>query len=167
MFTGDKKEMADAIAKEVGIAIEDTEAAMLPEDKYQQLDELIKESKASNTLGKVAFAGDGINDAPVLALADIGISMGEVGQASAMEASDVIIMQDNLKKIVTTYDISLKTRRIIKQNLIFAIGTKVIILILNLLGISNMWEAVFADVGTTLLTILNTTRILRSKGDRK
>ena len=84
-----------------------------------------------------------------------------------MEASDVIIMQDNLKKIVTTYDISLKTRRIIKQNLIFAIGTKVIILILNLLGISNMWEAVFADVGTTLLTILNTTRILRSKGDRK
>lgn len=167
MFTGDKKEMADAIAKEVGIAIEDTEAAMLPEDKYQQLDELIKESKTSNTLGKVAFAGDGINDAPVLALADIGISMGEVGQASAMEASDVIIMQDNLKKIVTTYDISLKTRRIIKQNLIFAIGTKVIILILNLLGISNMWEAVFADVGTTLLTILNTTRILRSKGDRK
>lgn len=84
-----------------------------------------------------------------------------------MGSSDVIIMQDNLKKIVTTYDISLKTRRIIKQNLIFAIGTKVIILILNLLGISNMWEAVFADVGTTLLTILNTTRILRSKGDRK
>ena len=154
MFTGDSKDIALMIANKVGI--DDVAYKLLPEDKYHLLEREIEEFN-----GKTAFVGDGINDAPSLALADVGISMGGVGSASAIEASDVVIMTDELDKIVDGIKISRYTNKIIKQNLIFAIGTKVVVLILSALGIASMWQAVFADTGVTLITILNTTRILK------
>lgn len=156
MFTGDDKEIANKIAKKV--AIDEVYYELLPQDKYKLLDETITNSKEY-----IAFVGDGINDAPSLALASVGISMGGVGSDSAIEASDIVIMNDDLNKIVEAIKISKKTNKIIKQNLIFAIGVKVLVLLLSALGISSMWQAVFADTGLTLLTILNTTRILKSK----
>ena len=153
MFTGDNKEIATIISKKVGI--NDVYYELLPDDKYNLLQENIKTGKT------VAFVGDGINDAPSLALSNIGISMGGIGSASAIEASDVVIMTDELSKIVDGIRISKKTNKIIKQNLIFAISVKVIVLILSTIGIATMWQAVFADTGVTLLTILNTTRILK------
>ena len=155
MFTGDKKEIATKIAKEVGI--KSVKSEMLPQDKYNELEKVLEKNKN----GKVAFVGDGINDSPVLARADIGISMGGIGSSSAVEASDVVIMTDEISKIIDAINISKKTNRIIKQNLIFSIGVKILILALSLFGIADMWEAVFADVGTTLITIFNTLRILR------
>ena len=156
MFTGDKKEIAEKIAKEVGIKAVKSE--MLPQDKYNELDTIISKREEHQ---KVAFVGDGINDSPVLARADIGISMGGIGSSSAIEASDVVIMTDELYKIVDAIDISKKTNKIIKQNLIFSIGVKILTLVLSLFGIADMWQAVFADVGVTLITIFNTLRILR------
>lgn len=156
MFTGDKKEIAEKIAKEVGIKAVKSE--MLPQDKYNELDAIINKREQNK---KVAFVGDGINDSPVLARADIGISMGGIGSSSAIEASDVVIMTDELSKIVEAIAISKKTNKIIKQNLIFSIGVKILTLILSLFGIADMWQAVFADVGTTLITIFNTIRILK------
>ena len=156
MFTGDKQKVAEKIAKQVGI--NEIKAEMLPQDKYSELEKTLKE-KTSNK--KVAYVGDGINDSPVLARADIGISMGGIGSSSAIEASDVVIMNDELNKITEAIAISKKTNQIIKENLIFAIGIKLLILIFSLFGIADMWEAVFADVGTTLITIFNTIRILK------
>lgn len=156
MFTGDSKDIAEEIAKEVGIT--EVKCEMLPQDKYAKLEEELKGNKTGK---KVAFVGDGINDSPVLARADIGISMGGVGSSSAIEASDVVIMTDELSKILEGIQISKKTNRVIKQNLIFAIGTKIAVLLLSILGVASMWQAVFADVGTTLITILNTIRILK------
>lgn len=156
MFTGDKKEIAEKIAKEVGIKAVKSE--MLPQDKYNELDTIISKREEHQ---KVAFVGDGINDSPVLARADIGISMGGIGSSSAIEASDVVIMTDELSKIVDAIDISKKTNKIIKQNLIFSIGVKILTLVLSLFGIADMWQAVFADVGVTLITIFNTLRILK------
>lgn len=156
MLTGDKKEVATRIAKEVNI--DEVNSEMLPQDKYNELDKVLD----NNITGKkVAYVGDGINDSPVLARADIGISMGGIGSSSAIEASDMVIMTDELKKIIEAIQISKKTNRIIKENLIFSIGVKILILLLSLLGIADMWEAVFADVGTTLITIFNTIRILK------
>lgn len=154
MYTGDSKEIATKIASQLGIT--DVSYELLPEDKYKLLEKEIKSNP-----GKTAFVGDGINDAPSIALADIGISMGGVGSASAIEASDIVIMTDEIDKIVTGIKISKKTNHIIKQNLIFAIGIKILVLILSALGIASMWQAVFADTGVTLITILNTTRILK------
>lgn len=156
MFTGDKKEIAEKIAKQVGIKA--VKAEMLPQDKYNELDKIIEQREENK---KVAFVGDGINDSPVLARADIGISMGGIGSSSAIEASDVVIMTDELNKIVDGIEISKKTNKIIIQNLIFAIGVKILTLLLSLFGIADMWQAVFADVGTTLITIFNTLRILK------
>ena len=154
MFTGDKKEVAIETAKEVGIS--NVVYEMLPADKYNKLEEVIKDEPK-----KTVFVGDGINDSPVLARADIGISMGGIGSSSAIEASDIAIMTDELMKIVEGIKISKNTNKIIKQNLIFSIGVKIATLVLTLLGIADMWQAVFADVGVTLITILNTLRILK------
>lgn len=157
MLTGDRKEVAEQIAKDLDI--KEFKAEMLPEDKYKEIETIIK--KYEGTSSKVAFVGDGINDSPVLALSDIGISMGGVGQAAAIEASDVVIMTDDLNKINKAIEISKKTRKIIVENLIFAITVKVLILALSTLGIAGMWQAIFADVGVTLITIFNTLRILK------
>ena len=156
MFTGDKKEIAEKIAKEVGIKAVKSE--MLPQDKYNELDTIIAKR---DEYQKVAFVGDGINDSPVLARADVGISMGGIGSSSAIEASDVVIMTDELSKIVDAIEVSKKTNKIIKQNLIFSIGVKILTLVLSLLGVADMWQAVFADVGVTLIAIFNTLRILK------
>lgn len=155
MFTGDNKQVALKIASQLNL--DEVKYQMLPDDKYRELEKLI------NNNYKVAFVGDGINDSPVLALADVGISMGGVGQSSAIEASDIVIMTDNISKIKETIQISKFTNKIIKQNLIFAIGVKVLVLTLSALGLTGMWQAVFADVGVTLITILNTLRILKMK----
>ena len=156
MFTGDNKQIAEKTGKEIGI--ENIKSEMLPQDKYNAFEEIInkKDEKA-----KVAFVGDGINDSPVLARADVGISMGGVGSESAIEASDVVIMTDNVLKILDAIKISKKTCGIIRQNLVFAVTVKVLILFLSTIGLSGMWQAVFADVGVTILTIFNTLRILK------
>lgn len=156
MFTGDKKEIAEAIANE--LKIEEVRAEMLPQHKYEELEKVL-DSKIGNQ--KVAYVGDGINDSPVLARSDLGISMGGMGSSSAIEASDMVIMTDELEKILEAIQISKKTNQIIQQNLIFSIGVKILTLLLSLFGIADMWEAVFADVGTTLITIFNTLRILK------
>ena len=155
MFTGDSKDKAISIASKVGI--DNVNYEMLPEDKYNSLERIIK-----NKTGVVAFVGDGINDAPVVKLADLGISMGLNGSDSAIEASDIVIMNDDISKILNAIKISKKTSRIIKENLIFALGIKISVLILAILGLTSMFVAVFADVGVTILCILNTLRILKN-----
>jgi heavy metal-(Cd/Co/Hg/Pb/Zn)-translocating P-type ATPase len=157
LFTGDNKKSAIKVANELGI--KEVYSEMLPDDKYNKLSELILNNKEKNH--KIAFVGDGINDAPVLTLADIGISMGGVGSASAIEASDVVLMTDEVSKIWEAFKISKVTSVIIKQNLIFSIGIKLIFIVLNLLGFSTMSWAVFADVGVTVIAILNSIRILK------
>ena len=151
MFTGDHKNSAlDVFEK---LKLDDVKYEMLPEDKFNEYEKVSSDGELT------AFVGDGINDAPVLKRSDIGISMGSVGAPAAIEASDVVVMGDDLTKIVTGIDISKYTNYIIKQNLVFAIGVKVIILILSVFGLTTMWFAVFADTGVTLITILNTLRI--------
>ena len=157
MFTGDNKKAAKQIAEELGIS--EFAAEMLPDQKYFELEKELEKYKGTN--GKVAFVGDGINDSPVLARADVGISMGGVGSGSAIEASDIVVMTDSIDRIDCAIDISKKTSKIIKQNLIFSIGVKIIVLVLSVFGVANMWEAVFADVGATLITVLNSLRILK------
>ena len=155
MFTGDNLEIAKDIAGKIGI--KEIKAEMLPNEKYEEIEKIL----ASNVNGKVAFTGDGLNDSPVLARADVGISMGGVGQEAAIEASDVVIMTDDVSKIYEAINISKKTSKIIKQNLLFAILTKIVVLVLSTLGFAGMWQAIFADVGVTLITVLNTLRILK------
>ena len=154
MFTGDKKEIALSISEKLNI--DEVKYEMLPTDKFQEYEKV-----ANNKI--TAFVGDGINDAPVLKRADIGISMGMNGSDSAIEASDIVLMKDDLTKLVQAINISKFTKKIIIQNLIFALSVKVIILILSILGFANMWFAVFADTGVTLLTILNALQILKKK----
>ena len=156
MFTGDKKEIAQKVAKEVGI--KEVKYEMLPQNKYEELEKVLQGKKPSE---KVAYVGDGINDSPVLARADIGISMGGVGSSSAIEASDIVIMTDELSKVIEGIEISKKTNKIIMQNLVISIGIKLLVFTLTLFGLSDMWEAVFADVGVTLITVFNTLRILK------
>ena len=125
-----------------------------------KVEELLKEKSPK---GKLAFVGDGINDAPVLALADIGIAMGGLGADSAIEAADIVIMTDEPSKLINAIKISKKTMRIVKENIIFAIGIKIAVLILTAIGLSTMWEAVFADVGVSIIAILNSLRVLSVK----
>ena len=155
MLTGDKRVVALDVSKKLGIDLSYFE--LLPQDKAKKVEEILN-NKSSNSI--VAFVGDGINDAPVLALADIGIAMGMVGADSAIEASDVVIMTDELSKIVSAMKISKKTIRIVKENIIFAIFIKIAVLILAALGISSMWQAVFADVGVSIIAVLNALRVL-------
>ena len=158
MLTGDKKEVGESVAK--NLKIDKVYTELLPDGKVKKLEELLR-----NKTGKVAFVGDGINDAPVLALSDIGIAMGGLGSDAAIEASDVVLMTDEPSKIVKAMQISKKTMKIVKQNIIFAISVKIIVLILSAIGISTMWEAVFADVGVSVLAILNALRALRMKNN--
>ena len=157
IFSGDNELIAKNVAKKLNI--DNIEYEMLPTDKYNKLESII--NSKTNKDNKVAFIGDGINDAPVLMLSDVGISMGSIGSDSAIEASDIVIMNDDLDKIVEAINISKKTRLIITENLVFAIATKLIVLILSTIGITSMWQAVFADVGVTIITILNTLRLLK------
>ena len=160
MLTGDKKSVGESVAKDLGINKVYTD--LLPDEKVKKVEELLK-SKSEN--GKLAFVGDGINDAPVLAISDIGIAMGALGADSAIEAADIVIMTDEPSKIVNAINISKKTMRIVKENIIFAISIKILVLILSAIGISTMWEAVFADVGVSIIAILNALRILNVKNN--
>ena len=155
MLTGDKKEIAENISKKLGI--DKVHSELLPDEKVKKMEELLK-NKTQNK--KIAFVGDGINDAPVLALADIGIAMGGLGSDSAIEAADIVIMTDEPSKISIAIKISKKTMKIVRENIIFAITIKIIVLILSALGIATMWEAVFADVGVAIIAILNSLRML-------
>ncbi len=155
MLTGDKKQVAEAVAKE--LKMDEVYAELLPDGKVEKVEELLK-SKTENA--KLVFAGDGINDAPVLALSDIGIAMGGVGSDAAIEAADVVIMTDEPSKISKAIQIAKKTMRIVKENIYFAIIVKILILILTAIGIVSMWWAVFADVGVSIIAILNALRML-------
>ena len=158
MLTGDLDNVASDIAKELNI--DKYYAELLPDEKVEKMKDL---DKIKSKKGKLIFVGDGINDAPVLNLADIGIAMGGIGSDAAIEAADVVIMNDEPSKIIDAIKISKRTLKIVKQNIIFAIAVKVIVLLLGSLGIANMWEAVFADVGVSVIAVLNSLRILKCK----
>lgn len=158
MLTGDKREVAEAVAKEIGI---DTFCAeLLPADKVSKVEELLESEKAAGRGGQLAFAGDGINDAPVLMRSDIGIAMGRMGSDAAIEAADVVIMDDNIMRVSLAVRIARKTMRIVHQNIVFAIGVKLAILLMTAIGYANMWWAVFGDVGVAVIAILNAMRAL-------
>lgn len=158
MLTGDRKNVSETIAKELNI--DKVYAELLPDGKVEIVEKLLKETSKK---GKLAFVGDGINDAPVLAISDIGIAMGNLGSDAAIEAADVVLMTDEPSKIVNAIKLSRKTMRIVKQNIVFAISVKVLVLILSAFGISTMWQAVFADVGVSVIAIINALRALRVK----
>lgn len=158
MLTGDNKSIGSKVAKELGL--DKVYAELLPADKVEKLEELFSQKSKK---GKLAFVGDGVNDAPVLARADIGIAMGGLGSDAAIEAADVVIMTDEPSKIATTMKISKKTLKIAHQNIVFAIGIKIIVLILSAFGITTMWAAIFADVGVTIIAVLNAFRALNVK----
>lgn len=158
MLTGDAKQVGEKVASE--LKIDDVYTNLLPGDKVEKLEKLLSAKNSKETL---AYVGDGINDAPVLARADIGIAMGGLGSDAAIEAADIVIMEDEPSKIATAIGISRKTLRIVKQNIVFALGVKILVLILAAFGMSNMWEAVFADVGVSVIAILNAIRVLRYK----
>ena len=158
MLTGDRKEVGEAVAKE--LKLDEVYTELLPDGKVEKLEELMKKKTEK---GKVIFVGDGINDAPVLALSDIGIAMGGLGSDAAIEAADIVIMTDEVSKISKAIKISRKTMKIVKQNIIFAITVKILVLILSAVGIATMWEAVFADVGVSVLAIINSLRMLQVK----
>ena len=158
MLTGDRKAVGESVAKELGLDKVYTE--LLPDGKVEKVERLLKEK---NEKGKLAFVGDGINDAPVLALADIGIAMGGLGADSAIEAADVVLMTDEPSKIVNAIHLSKRTMRIVRENIVFAISVKVLVLVLSAFGLSTMWEAVFADVGVSVIAIINALRALRVK----
>ena len=158
MLTGDNKSVGSKVAKELGL--DKVYAELLPADKVEKLEELFSQKSKK---GKLAFVGDGINDAPVLARADIGIAMGGLGSDAAIEAADIVIMTDEPSKIATAMKISKKTLKIANQNIVFAIGIKIIVLILSAFGIATMWAAIFADVGVTIIAVLNAFRALNVK----
>ena len=158
MLTGDRKNVGEAVSRQLGLDKVYTE--LLPDGKVEKVESLLKETREK---GKLAFVGDGINDAPVLALADIGIAMGGLGSDAAIEAADVVLMTDEPSKIVNAIHLSKRTMRIVKENIIFAIFVKVLVLVLSAFGISTMWEAVFAHVGVSIIAIINALRVLKVK----
>lgn len=157
MLTGDKRNVAEAVAKEIGL--DEVHAELLPGDKVDQLEALLKGLPESK---KLAFVGDGINDAPVLSRADVGIAMGSMGSDAAIEAADVVLMDDDPRKIADIVRISRKSMGIVMQNIVFALGVKFVVLAMGAFGVANMWEAVFADVGVSVIAILNAMRALRA-----
>ena len=158
LLTGDRKNTAEAVAEAVG-HIDEVHSDLLPADKMTYMEEILKTSGKEN---RVAFAGDGINDAPVLMRADVGIAMGSLGSDAAIEAADIVLMDDDLRKIPLIMQIGKKTMRIVKQNIVFALAVKALVLLLGALGLTGLWEAVFADVGVAVLAILNSMRTLRA-----
>ena len=156
MLTGDNGAVAESVGK--SLAIDTVYSQLLPADKVTKVEELLHKKSSDKSL---AFVGDGINDAPVLTRADVGIAMGGLGSDAAIEAADVVIMDDKISKINTAIYISKRTLRIVKQNIIFALGVKGVVLIFGAIGMANMWEAVFADVGVSFIAILNSMRALR------
>ena len=158
MLTGDAKAVGEAVAEQLGL--DEVHTELLPADKVTQVEHLLTEKSQK---GKLAFVGDGINDAPVLSRADIGIAMGAMGSDAAIEAADIVLMDDKPSKIATAIRIAKKTLRIVHQNIVFALAVKALVLVLGAAGVANMWEAVFADVGVSVLAILNAMRALKSK----
>ena len=156
MLSGDRRQAAEAVARSLGL--DSVEAELLPQDKVLALEELLKAQSPGKTLG---YVGDGLNDAPVLSRADVGIAMGSLGSDAAIEAADVVIMDDDLRKLPAAIRIARKTLRIVKQNIVFALAVKLVILVLGALGLANMWLAVFGDVGVSVIAILNSMRTLR------
>lgn len=158
MLTGDRKEVGEEVA--MRLKIDEVYTELLPADKVAKVEELLAKSDEKN---KVAFVGDGINDAPVLMRSDIGIAMGSMGSDAAIEAADIVLMDDDIRKIPLVMQISKKTMAIVKQNIVFALGVKLLVLLLGAFGMANMWEAVFADVGVSVIAILNAMRTLNIK----
>ena len=158
MLTGDKKSVGESVAKKLGI--DEVYTELLPDGKVKKVENLMKEKSEK---GKLVFVGDGINDSPVLALSDIGIAMGALGSDAAIEAADVVIMTDEPSKIADSINLSRKTMKIVRENIIFAIFIKVLVLILTAIGLATMWEAVFADVGVSIIAIINALRMLKVK----
>ena len=158
MLTGDRAEAAEKIAEMLGI--DEVRAGLLPDGKVNAVEEFFAQKPKDNAL---VFVGDGMNDAPSLARADVGIAMGALGSDAAIEAADVVLMNDNIACIPTAVKIAVKTRRIVTENIIFALAVKAAVLILSALGFANMWAAVFADVGVSVIAILNAMRTLSSR----
>ena len=155
MLTGDNKKVADSVAGELNITRVYSE--LLPQDKVAKVEELLADTARK---GKLAFVGDGINDAPVLSRADVGIAMGAMGSDAAIEAADIVLMDDDPQKIAVAQRIARKTLRIVHENIVFSIGIKVLVMILGAIGLANMWAAIFADVGVMILAVLNAVRAL-------
>ncbi|MEG0021047.1 MAG: HAD-IC family P-type ATPase, partial [Oscillospiraceae bacterium] len=156
MLTGDRREVGQSVAQALGLT--DVYSELLPADKVEKLEELLTQKSPKGTL---CYVGDGINDAPVLALADVGIAMGGLGSDAAIEAADIVLMTDEMSGLVKAIKISQKTMRIVKQNIVFAIGIKMLFLAMGAFGVATMWEAVFADVGVSVIAIINALRALK------
>lgn len=156
MLTGDSEAVAQKVAQE--LAVDSYQSELLPEDKVSAIEQLLKVFKSQ---GKVAFVGDGINDAPVIARADVGIAMGGLGSDAAIETADVVLMTDSPIKVAEAIQIARRTKAIVWQNIIMAMTIKAAVIVLGIFGLATMWEAVFADVGVALLAIANSTRVLR------
>lgn len=156
MLTGDNQKTANAVADE--LEIDEVHASLLPTDKVEIFEQILKAKKNGDT---VAFVGDGVNDAPVLARADIGIAMGTVGSDAAIEACDIVIMNDDLSRLCSVIKTGKRTMRIVRQNIIIALGVKLAVMLLGALGLANMWEAVFADAGVAIIAILNSMRAMK------
>lgn len=156
MLTGDNKKTAYKVGEKINI--DEVHSELLPLDKVKEVEEIMKRS---NKNGKLAFVGDGVNDAPVLARADIGIAMGGIGSDAAIEAADIVLMKDDISALVDAINVSKKTNKILWQNIVFALGIKILVMVLGTFGIANMWTAVFADVGVTIIAIINSTRCFR------
>ena len=152
MLSGDRREAAEQVGGALGLS--EVHAELLPADKVDQMEQIMQGAEK-----KVAFVGDGINDAPVLMRADVGIAMGSLGSDAAIEAADIVLMDDDIRKIASVIRLARRTLRIVKQNVIFALGVKLAVLVLGALGLASLWMAVFADVGVAVLCILNSMRV--------